>query len=664
ECFIWADDNSINPKPHLATSWEYEYWSEEINSKSFMNRGGIKAINITLREGVKFQDGSNWNATVAKWNIDRLFVISGNLTGNGDLRNSRSFWYNIEYNKPYFTLSWNLSEYDADGISFSPEQYAGYIINDNTTIFNPKPYGGTDPEKGFHLHYAPYDMYPIVRQVKIIEDNKFGGEIRVEFNDWNTKGILTLKYPMISMKTYKDYFDRGIYGYDNNMINPRNPSLVPHMIGTGPYVFVQYDETIPGGYMLKNENYWNKTALEAEGWFDIDRLYIFNFPLSQIGEMVLNTAIITRDIDYIIDGNYYYSFDDDVIIYQPNINYKEIGFDNYFTQITLNCINETWWSWGSPYNYRDNISILYSDHGIPRGIPRALRKAMSYAFDYDLYTDNIMNGRVKRVHGILSPETEYYNFSIPCANYNLTKAREILLTTEDDPFTYTYSPDLYNFSKLCEERNLTQSSTDAEWRQISDKNPIFTINFFYDWVHSDLEVILQNSLKDIGISVNSTEIQEITLYQDILSPYWESTFEKNCSIWSTNAWVMEYPVSAMFPEDSIGKIYRDPNYESWRVNPWAPAIDPSFNWFPSQNFAFCYDEDIDNWLGNIWFSNQSGKNKWFNKIANKIQNEIFPMIYISQGITASVLHDSWRMNLNLGPFFFANFKYIGTHTRC
>ncbi len=31
-----------------------------------------KTIEFTLRKGVKFQDGSDWNADVAKWNIDRL----------------------------------------------------------------------------------------------------------------------------------------------------------------------------------------------------------------------------------------------------------------------------------------------------------------------------------------------------------------------------------------------------------------------------------------------------------------------------------------------------------------------------------------------------------------------------------------------------------------
>lgn len=49
-------DGSLVPAPDLATSWELK---EDT------------AI-FKLRQGVKFHDGSDWNATVAKYNIDRL----------------------------------------------------------------------------------------------------------------------------------------------------------------------------------------------------------------------------------------------------------------------------------------------------------------------------------------------------------------------------------------------------------------------------------------------------------------------------------------------------------------------------------------------------------------------------------------------------------------
>ncbi len=53
-----------------------------MNAKGFESQGGISKITMNLRPNVKFHDGSDWNATVAKWNIDRVYVITGNLTGN------------------------------------------------------------------------------------------------------------------------------------------------------------------------------------------------------------------------------------------------------------------------------------------------------------------------------------------------------------------------------------------------------------------------------------------------------------------------------------------------------------------------------------------------------------------------------------------------------
>ncbi|MHA2051704.1 MAG: hypothetical protein ACW986_18995, partial [Promethearchaeota archaeon] len=70
--------------PVLAASWEITPWPEEMNNhptNPFLMTGGVKAIELTLRENVTFHDGSDFNATVAKWNIDRIILLSGNITG-------------------------------------------------------------------------------------------------------------------------------------------------------------------------------------------------------------------------------------------------------------------------------------------------------------------------------------------------------------------------------------------------------------------------------------------------------------------------------------------------------------------------------------------------------------------------------------------------------
>ncbi|MHA1931250.1 MAG: Loki-CTERM sorting domain-containing protein [Promethearchaeota archaeon] len=659
ETLFYFPEDSIDPKSNLATSWDFEYWLEEKNSGGFFNRGGVKALNITLREGVEFHDGSSWNATVVKWNLDRLYIITGNLTGNAvysDRVNMASFWIDVESVKPFFTTNWNLSEYDTDGVTFTSDQYAEYIIEENVTLSNPNPYGGWNLTKNEPIHYAPYDMFPIIKQVKINENKQSGGEIRIEFNDWNSERFNNLLFPMISMQSYRDYFDRGIYGHENGVLHSKNPTIINHMVGTGPYTYIEHETigTPPGGYMKKNMNYWNRSSLEAEAWFDVDKIWLVQFPPGDLGQDARTTAIMTHALDCTIDETTYYPLDYDAIMSSPNIAYIDCGFAESITQITLNCINETWWSWGPPYNYRDNISSLFSDQGSPSGIPRALRKAISFAFDYNAYIDTAMDQRVVRAGSMLGLENIFFNSSIPIADYNLTKAREHLLTTEEDPYTYTFTQNIYNFSMLCSTRGLTASSTDIEWQNITDTNPIFMLNFYWDNTHEDLKNIFENSLRNIGIALNV--IGTTNGIPNEIPPLF-TTFDGNHSIWSSHSWSWDYSIPSIFLDLSVALSYRDLNFGSWRNDPWAPSTDPSFSWWPGSNFAFCYDEDISKWLDREKFSNTSGKSKWLSKIANKLQNEVYPMIYVSQGKEYFALWKDWEMNFNRGILYVANYRY-------
>ena len=158
------DGDFNNFIPVLATTWTIEFWPEETNSAGFINRGGVANVTFRLREGVTFHDGSNWNASVAKWNIDRVFIITGNLTGNGDMRNRENYWIKANDWIDYYTEDWNLSSYI--GISGYYDQWS-----------NPHPDGQL------------YQYYPVVKRVVVTDNVPSGGEIRIEFNDFNTYGM-------------------------------------------------------------------------------------------------------------------------------------------------------------------------------------------------------------------------------------------------------------------------------------------------------------------------------------------------------------------------------------------------------------------------------------------------------------------------------------------
>jgi peptide/nickel transport system substrate-binding protein len=64
DTLIKADDKG-NYLPNLATQWEVA--------------PDKMSITLTMRKGVKFHDGSDWNAAVAKWNIDQLIAAKNSL---------------------------------------------------------------------------------------------------------------------------------------------------------------------------------------------------------------------------------------------------------------------------------------------------------------------------------------------------------------------------------------------------------------------------------------------------------------------------------------------------------------------------------------------------------------------------------------------------------
>ena len=193
--------------PVLATDYEIlEYWPEEANSYGWTNEGGIKSMEITLREDVRFQDGSEWNATVAKWNIDRAYVITGNLTGSAgaghsDIMGHMTYKPGPAYG-PFYTASWNYSStYNNDPVNGLPEppQYYGKNNDPNLSWTN------------VSRTYIADGHYSVFKSVIITETadetaSGTGGTIRITFNDWITDLRLVAWIAMISMEQYGDMF--------------------------------------------------------------------------------------------------------------------------------------------------------------------------------------------------------------------------------------------------------------------------------------------------------------------------------------------------------------------------------------------------------------------------------------------------------------------------
>ena len=609
------DGNMSTVIPMLATDWEIEYWPEQNNSKGFINRGGIRAMNLTLRENVTFHDGSIWNATVAKWNLDRLFVISGDLTENGDIKHRDSLWIDVEQSIPYFTESYNLSW--ALGKVGS---YNGMVAPGDPNPTNPL-----------------WNKAPLVNNTQILipgDPVTGGGMFRVEWNDWNPNPISGfLAYTsgsyysmMISMEAYADdYTDAAFLGYGPGSC-----------IGTGPYIFDHHTTTGPttGGLMLKNENYWNKTHWEDQGLFGVTHIDVAVYPMDTNGRDSRNQAFYNYDLDFAYDISGW-EMDYDTVINDPNIEYAEgtIGY-LYSKTAVLNCINETYWK-----TYYDNGSWDGTDYvgnvGLG-GIPRLFRKAISYAFNYTRYINTAFNGRAWRLDYFMHVNSTYNQGNIPIAYTNITIAREAMLDV---------------FPAECAARGLNASNLDDDnlWHTVAINNPIFKLNFYWDVAPANLifkdEMI--NALDLIGCQMWDDYPYDIYPDNEFSSSY-EGLAGGNFPYYIHNGFVgVDWTLYADFNGHGFAFAYfRNLGYASF-----------DFGW----NFAYAYNDSVDEWFYEIYYSNDTARQPLYDKIADHLQNYEYPWIWACQAITGSAWNSEWEVETayysGIQPF--VRIRYVG-----
>jgi len=593
-----AWDGDLNKLiPMLATDWEIEYWVSEMNSLGFLNSGGIKSINFTLRENVTFHDGSLWNASAAKWNFDRVFIITGNLTGNGDTEFREDYWTNAQNVEPFFTPSWNLSWAIGNYGSYNGLQWT-----DDSML----------------------NLYPNINKTTVLDDGgpDGGGIIKIDFNDWNPFGWQELFdyspttgggfFLMISMDAYKDdYTDKPFYGYGSGSL-----------IGTGPYKFDHHTETGPitGGLLRKNEDYWNRTYWEDQGWFEVTHIDTVLFADDETGVDARNIALETGGIDVCFDIPSW-RIDYDSVIANPDLIYEESQYvAEAVTAIVLSCINETYW--------KEAWDLGIPDVPFTDGIPRLLRKAISYAFDYDSYIQNAENGRAKRAISFLHMNNTYTNESIPMPYKNLTIARAAMLE---------------QYPTECAARSLDINSPDSAWQTIAVSNPIHRLNFYWD-ISADYQVlknVLVTSLANIGCNIYDDSAHE-------LSPHiWAHIVGGTFEYFTAQAWPLYWDVKL----DDLTQPY----VWYYFYNPGDWTFEVSFN------LAFSYLDNVSLWLDAIYYSNKTLRPKFYNDIAITLQTYQYPWVWISQPIIGTVYSKEWEMDLDqlngLGNFLFI--RYVG-----
>ena len=558
EGLVWTDFNS-DSWPVLATNWTIYPRVDEGG-----HTGGVKAIAFSLRQGVEFHDGSEFNASVVKWNLDRNIAISGNLTGKGDAQNRDLFWFDASYWDDEFTPNWNLSWYKHDPFGLANE-------------------------------------VPIINKTEIINPYL----INITFNTWsnNPAYFEGATFVMLSMESYGNWYDAPIYGVGEHPEFPQdNPAIFPgHMIGTGPYKFDYIDESVTAkGHMIKNDNYWNGTALESEGLHTITDVYIRHY--ADVDSRT--TAALTGEIDYIADLAQIAITDHDAIIADPLLDYVSIYLDPGIIDITFKCEEGL----NTPTPIEDGyggltpkeIFEIQFGFPMPDGVNRTVRRALSYSFDYNTYFDVVLGGWGNLSQSCLGIESVYYNPSVHEPYYNVTKAREIILS---DPY----------YAGKAALRSLSLSNTTAEWKFIANSNPIDTHNMLYN-TGSEEPVFMKSALNDIGFGFIGFPDPDI----------WQNQVGTGMAV-MYDMFPFLWPNSAVSPWPLMNAFFSSKN----RVIPYY-----------GYNFAFLANDTIDDLFTQIYFAEDP--QPLYDQLADDLQNYHVPFLYISQYQQGFGINNGWN----------------------
>jgi ABC-type transport system substrate-binding protein len=650
-----------NLVPILATNWTIHNRPDGMNAAGFMNYAGVDYMDITLRNNVKFQDGSDWNTTVCKWNIDRLMVILGNINGslgspiNSAVTNNRGlYWLSIKDWSPYATASWNVANLHGP-LAPAPYNAYGYLST----------YPGFGNSSQYDIPYA-YNRFPRFTNVTILDNKQSGGTLRVYFNDWGSgpQYLASVYMKFISMKAYKNYFTTPIFGYGTN---PSRTDLV----GTGPYKFDYF--SIDTGTMTKFDNWWNASAQQAKGWDMVPKVAIAEFDHSISGYDARTTALVTGDIDFAYDHSWEPLGYSDVI-QASNLKYVQMGQENYGETLTLNCANETylryWYDIGLNLTQYSILIGLPTSHQYKNpdgtlksvsGVDRAFRKALTYAFDYNTYL-SLFNGRVVRSGGLLSATNEYYDPSVPLPNTDLTVARQTLL---NDPF----------WGSICTAHGLSGTSTTTAWNAVATSSPLFTFYLHYDDAHLQSYQMMISALANIGCAINATK-DSITTYTSILGDEFSLLSNHGFAIKAPQDRINDLGFIQAYYQ-STGVVDRTPSGTSI-VNPYLPALPAyprfiadysatkafpyAFPYKGSSNMGFSYNETADNYIAKIWFQNDTGRALYYSKLADWAQNYQYPVLYLGTDLTGRAMNKDWTTgwSWNINVLHFDLVKYSPT----
>ncbi len=692
EGLIWQDTEG-NYRPLLAESWTIHARPDGVSAAG-PNQGGVAAIEFQLREGVTFHDGSAFNASVAKWNIDRVIQVSG----YDNYQWNNIHWMNPATYKSRFIPTWDLSWAindpevsfidtaawaaitDGDYINYTSKTSTGFknyyiwfdLTGDNSTS-DPAPAGKSPIYCNISASVSQENVSKVLKDainakaeisasntadnvtitnsldgdVPDIIDHNSGltvatlsdGIMRNPFNTINPEYIPAINstivvseyvlnvtmnkwytdlgqfgwYGMISQEAYGPWFNISIPGYEAVPNAPNGTPFPGHMIGTGPYVFDSVDFVVDAvAHSTKNMNYWNRTALEADGLFSVTDFYgRFYADATARGNALLATDIdlvnsMLQDPAPIAD-----------VKASPYLNYIATVPDasvNVVSMLSAEAINKPLASLGGqsirewfPTSEFCTVTLgLPSGTQYPEGMNKTVRKALSYAYDYDgfvsaIYPETSGGGIYAwSPWGMSSPFTTGASVSHPGPDPDLTAARTILLS------------DSY-YNGLAAARGLSLANATEDWVAVANSDPMDSFKFLV-YPGSTTTGFLEEACEALGF--------ELDVHEDAAV---------SGELWTQFVATGRAAMYDMFPYVYLMNPLNPAQYGIYWYASYA-AKPPGWGY----NYAHLMNSTVDAIFATVEFL--TDKQASYDEVADILINKEAHSLYLSQGTMGMVLN--------------------------
>ncbi len=265
-----ADVNAIDPLPNAPSNTVYDLWiygspmgmegggAVYLDPRDFLYHNGIansitsspNGLNwtVNIRSGVTFQDSASVTSNDFVYTYMAQLLNDAGYVGLG----TNQLYFGLGSK---FTFLNGTSRYIWNGTLYKSASAlpAAYNQTSSFTALNQTEFQFTLP--GFYAFTNPGLMITGVLPMHILDS--------IPVSNWASSWFSTLQN---TPTTYT--WNKAVYGGNGSFAYGYG------VIGDGPYIYRGYDLTTRTATFIKNNNYWNKTGLEALGEFNANTIHI------------------------------------------------------------------------------------------------------------------------------------------------------------------------------------------------------------------------------------------------------------------------------------------------------------------------------------------------------------------------------------------------------